>query len=387
VLDHLRAKIYSSKNKSRNYFYSILHWIYFSNIIQTFHDFGAEGKTIFTLDLHTSVVRDVAPKLKDLKIKVNRWSISGSSHLFNEPNLKTRGVRNSNWKSLDAEKISLFQKTYNTFLTKQKSFLITYSFSFIEMFVKYQKPILGINATRYESPFTFDEVKFNSLNQTLKNYSKLYVVSNNIADQEYLKHFAGLTSSYIPSLCDYSPKHTPQTNSWVVLSRNLTLGKKISEISKDIETQEAVWPRGYSYKEFSFVKGVILIPYNVSTMRLFELTTAGFPVRIPSDRLLMEWSSLPGVLSELSYAQVYGRDPLKAHWGSPMDPNWKNFYSWWLERADWNNVDLFPNISRFDSLEELSSDPIPFRMDLINKRNLKIDQMWKEYLRNFESKI
>ena len=122
-------------------------------------------------------------------------------------------------------------------------------------------------------------------------------------------------------------------------------------------------------------------------MRMFELTTAGFPIRIPSDRLLLEWSNLPGVLSELSYAQVHNQEPLKKYSNSPMDPNWVNFYSWWLERADWNQKDFFPNITRFDSLEELADDPRPFQSKLIENRNLKIANLWQDRLEKFTSQL
>ena len=387
MFDILLIKIASFKMKQRNLIYSLAHWISTSNLIQTLGSSRSHTKKIFTLDLHTSVVRDVTPALNNINIQVNRWSISGSSHLFTEPNLHVRGVRNSNWKKIDAEKIETFQNKYRKFLKKQDGFIITYTFSFIDLFSKYRKPILGINATRYESPFTFNEEMFMKLNETLKNYSELYVVSNNIADQEYLEYFSGVKSQYIPSLCSYNTKHKPETNTWVVLCRNLTLGKKISQVAPNIKTQEEVWPTGYTYLEFARVRGVIVIPYNISTMRMFELTTAGFPIRIPSDRLLLEWSELPGVLSELSYAQVYGRKPLKINLNSPMDPEWKKFYAWWLERADWNQSDLFPNISRFDSLDELAYDPRPFKPESIIQRNLKINEMWKNYLEKFEKTL
>ena len=70
-----------------------------------------------------------------------------------------------------------------------------------------------------------------------------------------------------------------------------------------------------------------------------------------------------------------------------MDPNWVNFYSWWLERADWNQKDFFPNITRFDSLEELADDPRPFQSKLIENRNLKIANLWQDRLEKFTSQL
>ena len=380
-------KINFFKIRFKNLRSTVIHRIRTLNLYQSTFQNRFLLKQIFILDLHTSVTRDVMPAIERMDVTVNRWSISGSSELFNEPNLKVKAVNSQEWRGINDKKISKFQSRYRKFLMNQDGFLLTYTFSFILLFSKYKKPILGINATRYESPFTFDEKHLNELNYQLNNYKKLGVVSNNIADQDYLKLFAGIDSNYIPSLCSYTTPHKPENDTWVVLCRNLTLGKKISNIGEKIKSQDEIWGGNYTYEEFASFKGVILIPYNISTMRMFELTTAGFPIRIPSDRLLLEWSNLPGVLSELSYAQVHNQEPLKKYSNSPMDPNWVNFYSWWLERADWNQKDFFPNITRFDSLEELADDPRPFQSKLIENRNLKIANLWQDRLEKFTSQL
>jgi hypothetical protein len=70
-----------------------------------------------------------------------------------------------------------------------------------------------------------------------------------------------------------------------------------------------------------------------------------------------------------------------------MDPGWSNFYNWWLERADWNNFDFFPNITRFDTFEELAFEPKPFKIEAIYDRNSKIFEMWKKNLENFTKSL
>jgi hypothetical protein len=122
-------------------------------------------------------------------------------------------------------------------------------------------------------------------------------------------------------------------------------------------------------------------------MRLFELTTAGFPVRIPSDRLLKEWASLPGVLSELSWTQVFNVDCPEWLLESPADPKWEGFLDWWLERADWNDSFYFPNVTRFDSIEELKYPPAEFSLLDIELRNKQIKKMWDEVVSVFAKKL
>jgi hypothetical protein len=65
---------------------------------------------------------------------------------------------------------------------------------------------------------------------------------------------------------------------------------------------------------------------------------------------------------------------------TPADPNWNEFYPWWLDRADWNDRFFFPNVSRFNSIEELREDPPPFSYNLIASRNIFIENLWKSKL-------
>ncbi len=343
---------------------------------------------IFALDLHTSVSRDISASLNSAGFFLNRWSITPAAKLFREPNLRISYINARSWKSLDDTKIRKFNTRYFNFLKNQDAFLVSYTFSLVELFAAYRKPILAINATRYESPYTFARQKFEDLNLLLREThddGRLHVVSNNVADKDYLKEITGLDSIHIPSLCDYTSPMAPKNNKWVILCRNKQITRKITSLDYRFHSQEDLYPTGYSFKEFAENRGVILIPYNVSTMRLFELTTAGFPILIPTNRLLKKWAKFPGVMSEISYVQLSNQPCPGWLKNTPADPDWVNFLDWWLERADWHNKDIFPNITLFDSLEELQSMPeIPIpNKDLINHRNNLINQRWFEYLSSF----
>jgi hypothetical protein len=342
------------------------------------------------LDLHTSVVRDLRESLETNQILVERFSISGASHLFNEPNLRIPFISGKNWRAINDVKILGFQRFFQATLEKARCFLVTYTFSFVLIFENLEKPILAVNATRYESPFTLDEYRFRDLNDKLKELSKsglLSVISNNAGDRDYLKWFTGIDSKHIPSLCSYSAKHVPSIETWLILCRNLDLGKEISDNTPNARTVEEVFPRGYSHEDFAKYAGVILVPYNISTMRLFELSTSGMPVRIPSDRLLRKWSCLPGVLSELSWVQVLDAECPSWLKGTPADPDWPDFLDWWLERADWKFKTFFPNVSTFDSLDELNFSPPQFTIDSVNLRNNTVRRLTDEAIKDFKRLI
>jgi hypothetical protein len=375
------------QNKFRNLVATLLVQLISLNIFQTLAKiFPKKSPSIFALDLHTSVTRDVQNPLIKSGFYVRRWSISGSASLFKEPNLRISYINNSNWMKIDSARVNMFNHRYKNFLYNRDAFLVSYTFSFLDLFKSIERPIFAVNATRYESPYTHSLGEFKSLNATIKNLSDsglLHIVSNNRGDRDYLRQFSGVDSKYIPNLCDYTTPISGEDESWVVLSRNIDLSRKIASQSNHLVSQYDKYPTGFTFKEFARNRGVVLIPYNISTMRLFELTSAGFPVRIPTDRLLREIWHLPGVLSELSWVQVSGRECPDWLKETPADPNWIGFYPWWLERADWNNFEMFPNVSRFDSFDELLVEPNIDFTKKIDLRNNLIRDEWTKYTDNF----
>jgi hypothetical protein len=147
---------YKVRKKLKNIYFTCIHRLTHHNFLQKFVSNTKNKKFVFTLDLHTSVVRDFASLLSIFDVVLNRWSITPSSYIFNEPNLKIKYVNNKTWKKLDTNLIKKFQKTYSNFLVKQNGFILSHTLSFVNLFKKYDLPILGINSTRYESPFTFN---------------------------------------------------------------------------------------------------------------------------------------------------------------------------------------------------------------------------------------
>ena len=375
--------------KRKDFAFSFLHAISTSAILRLKRK-KYKKKTLMSLDLHTSVSRDMEIPLTSHGIDLDRWTISAHSYLFKEPNLRTAHIRNKNWTEIDHKTIMRFLNRYGLALNGYAGYLVTHTFSFLQIFEELQKPILAINSTRYESPYTLQRDKYYSLNQSIQRLSgvgQLTIVSNNAGDREYLTLLSGIESEYIPNLCDYAIRHNPQSFPWIIHCRDTSLANMLASQINNAVTQGSAFPNGFTHEQFSKFAGVILIPYNISTMRLFELTTAGFPVRIPSDRLLKEWATLPGVLSELSWLQVYGAECPDWLLGTPADPNWEEFLDWWLARADWNNTFYFPNVTRFDSIEELNSPPATFRMEDIELRNLLIKTKWDEAISRFAKKI
>jgi hypothetical protein len=118
----------------------------------------------------------------------------------------------------------------------------------------------------------------------------------------------------------------------------------------------------YEYTDLASHPAVIILPYQVSFMSLFELYRMGVPIYVPSIAMLSNWHIRHAVLSERTWDRVFGhpRDHsaitrAKNSTGSTMlyDPN-NEFdeaaVKEWITLADFYQ---WPYITQFDSFEEL----------------------------------
>lgn len=390
-MNRLRPKriLASARRHFRNLRYTVFHRISTTRVVIGFSQ-KSSNPEVFSLDLHTSVLRDVQPYFDEMGVAVNRWSISASSAIFSEPNLKVAHINSRTWQNLNSDLVKAFQSRYHRTLAKSSGYVVTHSMSFVEIFAKFSKPMLAINSTRYESPYTLKPKQIQNLNTVLQRNTLegcLTIISNNLGDRDYLHQMTGIDTIHIPSLCAYTQSHTGGDPRWMVLSRNTDLSLKVAKNGNYIHSMKELFPQGYSYTNLARIGGVILIPYNISTMTLFELSTAGIPVRIPSDKLLLEWIGIPGVLSELSYVQVLGVQTPSHLKGTMADPNTSGFYEWWLARADWRDSTMFPNITFFDSLDELEEPTQPVDYASVAMRNMTIRNRWQLIISNFVNEL
>jgi hypothetical protein len=317
---------------------------------------------LFNIDLHISVMRDLNQELIKQKIDSIRWSISGSNR-FVRPLYKISDpveVLNSDtWAGLDSDLISRFEERYSTFLRKFDGFVVTHTPAFSQLYRSFDKPILVINSTRYEAPYTANPVSWNELDSYLVDSvakKKMLLVSNNRGDADYLKFKTGISSDTVPSFCDYTKlKWVPGGKHKVIVSRSL----EVEQLIEDVTGGEWIGIRralgeNYTWKQFLDVKEVFYVPYNISTMSLFELATAGVPVKVPSRNLLKKMASIySGVLSELSYFQIRALDTEGLSIGDPNNYSSDLFHDWWLDRADFYDSKLMPNVQVIDEIEAL----------------------------------
>ena len=354
--------------------------------------FGSASPELFNLDLHISVVADLKHGFANQGVDLTNWSISGSNRFvrsfFKLPD-PVEFVNNSTWIDLNEELIEDFTKRYKKFLSRFDGFVVTHTPAFMQLFQSFNKPILVMSSTRYEAPYTNRLRDWNGLNNDLTRgvqSGRVFLASNNLGDRDYLKYFLGIESHYAPSFCDYT-KYSWKPNSGVklVICRSDDLAREICKKTGDtwLPFRDFMGSK-YSWTKFNNVSEVFVIPYNISTMSYFEFSTSGIPVAVPSKEFLLDLvRDHPSILSELSYFQIQKLDDSHLPEGDPNKYSSNSFYDWWLDRADFYQTSLMPNVRQIDSFDELLVPSRVVVMSELKARNLRVSAQRSSLIRDF----
>ena len=357
---------------------------------------GRKVPLLFNLDLHIAVIRDLERHLNRNEMDLVNFSISGHNWaLPNRPPIPdpVKIVSNKTWRELDQNRIKMFQTHYAEFLRNFDGFVVTHTPSFVELYCNMDKPVLCVVSTRYEAPYTNSQTDWDRLNNVLlqgHGSGNVQIIANNRGDADYLKYFTGIEVRTLPSLCDLGYRWSGSLSKKVFICKD-------QELSREIEFQTDYLPvhslgSPYSFADLMDCREVLVIPQNISTMSLFELATAGCPVRIPSKELLRDLHKKYGILDSLTYAGLEGVNVSD----DPKSPaNWSSdsFLDWWLDRADFYNTDLMPNVRTFNSFEELALDSVDTEgsrvvtSEQLAERNQKIQNGWDQVMEEFFRKL
>lgn len=357
---------------------------------------------LFNLDCHVSVIADLKSGFRGLHAtKVISWSLSGHNfvfrRIFTQPD-PVAGINANSWSRMDSRDVEKFRTKYLKFLRCFDGFIVTHTPVFIEIFSTFKKPILVVVSTRYEHPYTTLPQRWQALDDALKAGSqcgRLTIVANNRGDADYFSDLVGLQIRVVPSLCDYiayTDRKAPDLK--IVQAKSEDFARRISiAIGGPWQTKREALGNRYSFSELGRVAAVVYIPYNTSTMTLFELATIGVPVLVPSASFLKRLASEePGVMSELVFAnnsRFLGKERSSGQNLTPGSAS-GDFLDWWIGRADFYDTALMPNVLQFESW----SDPV-FQTDFrlfresvkkkVDTRNAALRAQRHELLANFVS--
>jgi len=352
---------------------------------------------LFNMDLHISVIEDVKTVINKLygnKVNITEWSLSGHCWVFNKKPSQVDIVNQQTWKYIDKEMIEQFVNHYFNFLNTFDGFIVTHSPVFTLLYEKFNKPIILINSTRYELPFSWpwrhNLEMWDYLTEKLKemhNNKQLFIISNNHADHDYLQLATEIDSIIIPSLCKYTNStYNPQDNKFVVYSDFSNL---ISEKDNIIKKSNYIGDN-YKYSDLYKCKGIIHLPYQISTMSLFEQYTANIPLLFPTKRLLKELVSNKVSQFDVRYTTLF--DGNKRSYPNYLSNalNDDKFIDFFIDRADYYNEEIFKYIIYYDSLESieelaniLDTNEISKKMTQWNiTREKTIYLQWKSFFSN-----
>lgn len=314
----------------------------------------------FLLDLHSAASADIIHIFKNLGHQVDYWTISAYSHyVFGKKNDDVEIINQATWGYLTPEMCDQFYERYRNYLEQFDAFIVTAFSSFSLIFEKLNKPIIIVNAVRYEVPFR-DPKALRRLNRALINGvrdERFTLVANNLGDLHYLKYYTGLDSEFIPSLCEYiSGKYSGRRSEYIFQkSRTGSFIKQIESslrYTKLIKKEMNLYPSAQSIFNY---KGVIHLPYQVSTMTIFEQYQAGVPLFFPVKQLLTELQhEHPAeILNEISYLTDFGRLPIPSTPAEPNNIKDADVIKFWIDSADFYDQENMPYIQYFDSFDHL----------------------------------
>ena len=229
-----------------------------------------------------------------------------------------------------------------------------------------------MNSTRFGNEWIQSSEKHGILVeeiQKLLDSAKLTVVHNNRGDQKYFKeHFlcGPQQEVYCPSLCESLHRlrvKAPKQKFLIWDTRQVLLKENASPFMKklystlQVDSQAILLAQQKSYLPEGFLDeytAVIHIPYNISTMSIFQQTRANIPVWVPSQKLLAElWADPkePNELSWTSFKEGSENAPHITQWDKvrTLETTKK-----WASLADFY-YDTMPSVFQFDSIEDLKT--------------------------------
>lgn len=327
----------------------------------------------FCMDLHISVIADFKTACPD--VEVVDWCLSGHAWVMKRNQDYPDHINPATWKNLNPDMIKKFQDRYDPFLKTFDGFIVGFCSAFAMIYEKYNKPILMMNAVRYDIPFCFTKdmmmrTKWNECLDRLNRNGLLTVVSNNKADQLYTKLGCGMDSIVIPSLCLY-------TNTTYNPTKPTFLAYNGSFAAHPLLTAKKDLPHPHEWSDVTSFRGIVNFPYEVSLMSVFEQFTAGCPLFFPSKSY---WKTRPGIQS------------LSAYWADKLPPEFASMSTTdaWIDLADMYETFQSPNTYYFDSEEHLFHlletfvyvDDREFRQAHIDR----VKQDWKTVMWNMTSR-
>lgn len=323
----------------------------------------------FNIDLHISVIADVKNIFTKLGHTVTDKSLSGHAFVFNRSQDRMDVISPANWRWLNSQMCDAFYQRYKDELAHYDGFICTYPPSFALLYEKFNKPIIIQVPIRFEVPFENNpgELKrfINFLKHGIDN-KQILPVCNSLYDKRYCEKFTEREWLHIPNICEYTGIDCRGGTDFLLYSR-----VPVKANHPNVKDKDLYLGHNYQWNVLNTVKGIVHLPYNASTMSIFEQYTGNIPLLFPTPEFNMELYRRGLTLSELSWTSTKQDGPD------------------WIALADYYDKNWMPYITYFSSFQDLrnildhsfDTQDISNRMKAFNvERKNRVYNLWRAAL-------
>lgn len=403
--------------KSRGKYEIQAHWRNESWNLWYWKPFAGEIR-VFGMDHHHAVLWDVKQILRPLGIRLDFYWLSDGRAPVNEaiPN-----AFHPFYSSLDLYKTDPKLELQKDCIQKiqekgYKAIFTSHSLITAYRLRETGLPIFHVNSTRFGNEWIVHPEKHSLLVQQLEimlRQGQLHVLHNNRGDQMYFRQFfnnvAPSQELYVPSSC-YSPHRLRldsvepkrfliwDTRQVLLHAEKSPFMKKLyfslrGSFPEALDSQAILLAEKGSFLAEGYLDkytAVIHLPYNVSTMSIFQQTAANIPVWIPSAKLLAELWSQKEEPNELSWTVFTEGSEQNA---SPLDAvREKSILEKWIAKADFYSKDALSCVLTFDSIEDLLARILTTDYNALiqesnseqKKRRFEILSSWEQMLKSLK---
>lgn len=258
-------------------------------------------------------------------------------------------------------------------MARVDAFAMFYCSSQYEMFRSYNKSIISIAALRYETcrnPRRWSELNGNI--SELSGRREHVIGANNQYDKEYIGYFTGLNVELLPSFCLYTGGvYNPIHNTYLFSPQRSGLSGAFASLwNREFDTHykrlnatfvlDPLRGKNGLYESWHWAGhlGIVNVPYQVSTMSVFEQYHMNIPLFFPAHATFVEWNIKHRLLYDRTSAMLWGfstGSDIKPHASrraipDPNDERDPNSQSYWLRLSDFYTL---PHVVHFGSVQEL----------------------------------
>jgi hypothetical protein len=349
---------------------------------------------LLNIDMHIGV-RDLQHTFEKLGHTLDVWSLSDHHKLMGWERAKVDIVNEKTWWNLDQGMCDRFYARYKDEFKKYDGFVTFYPTAFSLLYEKFDKPIIVVNALRYELPFMGNPHRWNWLTSYLQkgiDGGQIIPIVNDKMDQQYLRNYVHREFQHIPGLCEYAGlQYVGDNGKFLYCSKFDEFHTWLPNVPMDAKQP------GHSWDVLPHYKALVYVPYVNITMSLFEQYAANIPLLFPTHEFLMQLWSLyrnQGVMSEMSHRKIFGLTS-----GTPKEVKFdgldlndydnKEAMNYWSSLSDFYDSALMPGLAYFDSVQELEDQlntldfpEISFTIELANEEKRdRVYNAWEDVFR------